>query len=305
MKALVTGGAGFIGSHLALALEERGWETRVLDDFSYGTRDNLRAFRQDVIRADVRQASAFPIDWRPDVVFHQAGITDTTITDEELMRSVNVGGFSNVLDYAVRNSATVVYASSAAVYGSGATPMTESQDRMPLNSYAKTKCEIEDLAARYHQQYGLTVVGLRYFNVYGPGEGHKRLAASMIHQLALQMIRGKSPRLFKWGEQERDQIFVNDVVRANLLAAACDKSGTYNVGTGHAIAFNHIAQTLARNLKIACDPDYFDNPYSFYQSRTQADTSLARLVLGFDCQYDFETGVAEYLQFSSCAFSPA
>src|SRR5262249_35183921 len=161
------------------------------------------------------------------VIFHQAAITDTTITDENRMRLVNVLGFESVLKYAAQTGSRIVYASSAAVYGNGPAPMRESQELEPLNSYARSKVESEQIGLRYHQKYGLPLIGLRYFNVYGRGENHKGHASSMIWQLMNRLESRRKPRLFKWGEQTRDQIYVKDVVQANLLAARCPVSGIY------------------------------------------------------------------------------
>jgi ADP-L-glycero-D-manno-heptose 6-epimerase len=166
---------------------------------------------------------------------------------------------------------------------------------MHLNVYAGTKVEMENLAKEYEKSGG-SVIGLRYFNVYGPNEQHKIHMASMIWQLALQMAAARKPRIFQWGEQERDQIYVEDVVKANLLAAKSDANGIFNIGTGKSISFNQIIHQLGKSLNRIASTEYFENPYWSYQSRTLADTKLAETVLQFSAEYDFASGIEEYFR---------
>jgi len=297
-RALVTGGAGFIGSNLAVELESRGVEVVVVDDFSSGHFENLRGFRGDVIAGDIVQ----PQQWvgrvgAVDVIFHQAAITDTTVTDQRRMMEVNVEGFRNLLSFAAATGVPrFVYASSAGVYGAGAVPQKESDDYEPMNVYGFSKKVMERVGNAFLREEGsLTLVGLRYFNVYGPREDHKGAAASMIWQLFRQMEAGKRPRIFKYGEQFRDQIYVKDIVEANLRAAAAEKSGVFNACTGRPATFNGIVGALNKVLETSMDPDYFDNPYSFYQDETQGDPALAREGIGFEARYSIEDGIKDYL----------
>lgn len=297
MKVLITGGSGFIGTNLALhILSLNNVEVKVLDNFYKGSRSNLDNFAGEIIHGDILKIKNLLKQWNPDVIFHQAAITDTTILDEQLLFETNVKGFRTVLDYAAGCEAKVVYASSAAIYGVGATPMTESQTPSPHNLYGKSKLVAEHLAEKYRKKCGLITIGLRYFNVYGPKEHHKGKMASMIWQLALQMVSGKRPRIFKWGQQKRDQIYVEDVVRANMLALHSNVSGVYNVGTGKAVSFNDIVSVLNEVLGYSYEPDYFDNPYGFYQNTTLADVTKTRQILGFKAEYDLRRGVEDYLK---------
>jgi ADP-L-glycero-D-manno-heptose 6-epimerase len=139
-------------------------------------------------------------------------------------------------------------------------------------------------------------VGLRYFNVYGPRESFKGKAASMIYQLALQMKEGKRPRIFEFGEQFRDQIYVKDVVEANLQAMEAP-SGVYNVGTGKPTTFNKIVEVLNKVLKTNLEPEYIKNPYTqFYQDQTLADMNLSASKMGFVAKYDIESGIEDYMR---------
>jgi len=297
-RALVTGGAGFVGSNLALELERKGVSVVVLDDFSSGHFENLKGFKGDVVAGDVSK----PSEWlgrigAVDCVFHQGAITDTTVMDQKRMMEVNVEGFRNVLSFALESGVRrVVYASSAGTYGSGPVPMRESQEPAPMNVYGFSKMVMERVAAAFiNEEPSLRVVGLRYFNVFGPGEAHKGKAASMIWQLYGQMKSGKRPRIFRAGEQYRDHIYVKDVVAANLRAAEAEKSGVYNVCTGKATDFNEVVAALNATLGTRLEPDYFENPYSFYQNETQGDPAAAAAGIGFKASWAFRDGVADYL----------
>ena len=144
------------------------------------------------------------------------------------------------------------------------------------------------------------IVGLRYFNVYGPRESYKGKSASMIYQLYLQMKAGKRPRIFKYGEQKRDFVYVKDIVAANLKAmekVLSGVSGIFNAGTGESAYFNKIIKELNRNLGTNYEPDYFENPYGFYQNITKADIKLSAKTLGFRSQFDIEKGIADYVRY--------
>src|ERR1051326_546535 len=182
---LVTGGAGFIGSNLTLALQEQHPEAQiiVLDDFRSGDFRNLQGFRGDFVAADVSR-----LDWQAqfkglafDAIFHEASITDTTVHDQFLQAHDNIEGFRRVLNFAEATETPVVYASSAATYGIGSSRMTEGQEPAPANIYAFSKVQLDNLARlAAGRNPAWKIVGVRYFNVYGPKEAHKKAAASMI-----------------------------------------------------------------------------------------------------------------------------
>ncbi len=302
MKVLVTGGAGFIGSNLALFLENEGHTVTVLDDFSSGNENNLKGFRGEVIRADVTSFNFASKFKALDAIFHQAAITDTTVTDEKKMFRANVDGFQPLLDFAKKLAAPVIYASSAAVYGKGQAPMRESQPSQPTNCYGVSKARMDEMAIRaIRQKTYPPIVGLRYFNVFGPRESYKGNATSMVSKLAAQMKSGRRPRIFKHGEQKRDFVYVKDAVRANLLAFQSGKSGIVNVGTGKAVSFNEVIRTLNEILGTFHKPEYFDNPYAFYQDYTEADLTEARSLIGYRPQFTTQEGMKDYLGRQSAA----
>lgn len=292
MRILVTGGAGFIGSNLVLTLQKDN-DITVVDNLLSGNTENLEGFKGNLVTDDIISMNLSQFK-DIDVIFHQASITDTTLSDEKKMMEVNVGGFRRILNFALEGRATLIYASSAGVYGNGPCPMREDQNLSPQNAYARSKSLMDEEAMKYKDR--IRIVGLRYFNVYGPREKYKKKAASMLYQLACQMREGKNPRLFKYGEQSRDFIYVKDVVDATIRAMKAKESGIVNVGTGTATTFNRIIEVLNQVLGTSFEPEYFDNPYSFYQNETRADTERAKELLGFKARYSIEEGIKDYLK---------
>jgi ADP-L-glycero-D-manno-heptose 6-epimerase len=299
-RILVTGGAGFIGSNLTLALQAQNpdAELTVLDDFRSGDFRNLRGFEGDLITADISR-----LDWQErfgeisfSAIFHQASITDTTEHDQFLQAHDNIEGFRRLLDFAAGTQTPVVYASSAATYGIGGGVNREDQPPAPANIYAFTKVQLDNLARRYGRRHpAWKVVGLRYFNVYGPGEAHKGAAASMIYQLYAQMKAGRRPRVFRHGEQKRDFVYVKDVVALTMASLISPRSQILNCGSGCAFSFNEVIAELNRNLGTSLEPEYFDNPYPFYQPHTEADMTKAGSELKFVPQYPPARGIADYV----------
>ena len=301
-SVLITGGAGFIGSNLALEMERRHPDIQItiIDDFRSGQVSNLVGFRGDLVALDVSSIDLRD-RFRPgefQQIFHLASITDTTASDARQMVFANVEGFRRVVEFARGSRTPVVFASSAAVYGvctSGR--MAEDQPARPANVYGFSKVLMENLARREASASpDLRIVGLRYFNVYGPRESYKGAAASMVYQLAAQIRAGKRPRIFKYGEQRRDFVYVRDVVKATLLAADTTRSGIFNIGSGRATSFNEIVALLNKAIGTGYEPEYFDNPYAFYQPHTESDPARSSSELGYAAHYPIDRGIAEYVK---------
>jgi|TARA_B100000315_G_C14552473_1_gene576546 ADP-L-glycero-D-manno-heptose 6-epimerase len=298
MRVLVTGGAGFIGSNVVKILEAKGAKVIVLDNFSHGSYKNLMDVKAEVICEDILSEDIFKKLPKIDGIIHEAAITDTTLIDNTKMMTVNYNGSKNILNFALKKKIPFTYASSAGVYGESNPPMREDKGLIPHNTYAYSKyifdCHVQSLWAKKGTP---SIVGLRYFNVYGPREYHKGLAASMIYQLFLQMKSGKRPRVFKYGEQKRDFIYVKDVANITVKALFSRKKAILNVGTGIPRSFNDIIAGLNKVLKKNLTPAYFNNPYADkYQNFTQADTKLLKKTLNTKAKYTLEKGISDYLQ---------
>ena len=298
---VITGGAGFIGSNLTLELEERFPNARltVIDDFRSGNFKNLAGYRGDFIAQDLAK-----FDWREmfgdekfDAIFHLASITDTTLHDQFIQVRDNVESFRRLLKFARPTETRIIYASSAATYGAATEASVESNGAAPANVYAFSKAIMDNIALRDAKAApGWIIVGLRYFNVFGPREAHKGVPASMVYHLSRQMKAGQHPRIFKHGEQKRDFVYVKDAVDGSIRALSAQTSGIYNVGTGQARSFNELVDVLNKCLGTNFPPDYIDNPHPHYQNFTQADLSNARRALGYEPRFPLEEGVRDYMQ---------
>src|SRR5438552_7021023 len=298
---LITGGAGFIGSNLTLALQDRFPNARltVIDDFRSGNFKNLAGYRGDFVAqnlATLNWHNQFG-DEKFDAIFHLASITDTTLHNQFVQVHDNVESFRRLLNFARRTKTRIIYASSAATYGPATEASVESNGAAPANVYAFSKVIMDNLARRAASDSpDWIIIGLRYFNVYGPREAHKGVPASMVYHLAQQMKAGRRPRIFKHGEQKRDFVYVNDAVGGSIRALDTQTSGIYNLGSGQARSFNELVDVLNKCLGTNFQPDYIDNPHAHYQNFTQADLTNARNALGYEPQFPLEEGVRDYMQ---------
>jgi ADP-L-glycero-D-manno-heptose 6-epimerase len=300
LNLLVTGGAGFIGSNLTLALQERFPDARltVIDDFRSGDFKNLRGYRGDFIAQNLAT-----LNWREqfgnekfDAIFHLASITDTTLHDQFVQVHDNVESFRRILNFARPTRTRIIYASSASTYGPATEASVESNGAAPANIYAFSKVIIDNIASRAAAESpNWIIIGLRYFNVYGPREAHKGVPASMVYHLAQQMKAGRRPRIFKHGEQKRDFVYVKDAVEGSILALEALQSGIYNLGCGQARSFNELVDILNKCLGTKLPPDYIDNPHAHYQNFTEADLDKVRSALGYAPLFPLEEGVRDYL----------
>src|SRR5437773_3118088 len=298
---LMTGGAGFIGSNLTLALQQRFPDARltVIDDFRSGDFKNLAGYRGDFVAQNLATLDWYAQfgDQKFDAIFHLASITDTTLHDQFVQVHDNVESFRRLLNFARPNRTRIIYASSAATYGAAAAASVESDGAAPANVYAFSKVIMDNIAIReVKEKPDWIIIGLRYFNVYGPREAHKGMPASMVYHLAQQMKAGQRPRIFKHGEQKRDFVYVKDVVEGSIRAFDAQTSGIYNLGSGHARSFNELVDVLNKCLGTNLQPDYIDNPYAHYQNFTEADLDNVRSALGYQPQFPLEDGVRDYMK---------
>jgi ADP-L-glycero-D-manno-heptose 6-epimerase len=309
---LITGGAGFIGSNIAFYLQNNYPNARIVvfDCFrsearfannnlqSFGHYKNLLGFKGDVICGNINNSVDLALlqNYKFDYIFHQAAISDTRVYDQEIIMKTNVNSFYNLLELTKKDNATMVYASSAATYGSLSSPQTIGTES-PENPYGFSKYMMDKIAFQFNKNHPeVPVVGLRFFNVYGKGEFYKDKTASMVVQLGHQILSGKAPTLFENSEDIlRDFINIEDVLQANILACDAKQNGVYNVGTGTPRSFQDIADILQSELGTNLGTNYIPNPYDGYQMHTQADISLSKQYLGFSPEITLETGIKAYI----------
>ena len=276
-----------------------GARLTVIDDFRSGDFKNLTGYRGDFVAQNLAA-----LDWREqfgdekfDAIFHLASITDTTLHDQFIQVHDNVESFRRILKFAQPTTTRVIYASSASTYGPAKEASMESNGAAPANIYAFSKVIMDNIAVREAQAApDWIIIGLRYFNVYGPREAHKGVPASMVYHLSKQMKAGQRPRIFKHGEQKRDFVYAKDIVEGSILALGAKQSGIYNLGYGQARSFNDLVDVLNKSLGTNLRPDYFDNPHAHYQNFTEADLTRVRDALGYQPQFSLERGVADYMK---------
>ncbi len=298
---VVTGGAGFIGSHLVERLLRDGARVRVLDNFSEGTRANLAFPRElqrrlEVVRGDVTDLDTVRRVIRgARYVYHQAAMRSVprSVKDPLGANENNVTGTLHVLEAARRAKvARVVYASSSSVYGDAPElPKREDQTPSPISPYAVSKYADELYANMWTKLYGVETVGLRYFNVYGPRQDPRSEYAAVIPRFIVWGLKGMPLEVHGDGEQSRDFTYIDNVVDANLAAATAPKAPgeAFNVGCGSRISLNDIIamleKTLGRSLKRKHTPSRAGDV-----RHTLADTSKAKRLLGLEPRVDFEEG---------------
>jgi ADP-L-glycero-D-manno-heptose 6-epimerase len=291
MRILVTGGTGFIGSNLVLHLLSEGHDVLITGN---DAEQKIPGFKGKYLHPSFHGIH-FDSIGHVDVLLHQAAINDTTNLDRHEVMRANLDASKQLFEYVVKNGCKrIVYASSTAVYGDAPAPYKEDGPKNPLNPYAESKILLDEFAMDFAARTGTTIVGLRYCNVYGPRENHKGHRASMIYQLAQQMQHG-DPKIFKFGEQRRDYVYVKDVVKANMLAMNAKKSCVVNCGLGKATSFNDLIQVLNAVLGTKRAPMYMENPYSArYQNHTQCDMTKAKELIGFEPDFDIVLGIEDY-----------
>ena len=298
-KFLVTGGGGFIGSHLTDELVQRGASVRVLDSFATGRSENLAhlAGRIELIEGDIRDRETLQrVCEGVDTVFHQAAIPSVprSITEPELNHDVNINGTLNVLlaarDARVRR---LVYAASSSAYGEiGTSAKVEDQPPNPLSPYAIAKLTGEYYCQVFAKEYGLETVSLRYFNVFGPRQDPSSPYSGVISKFVTALLSGQPPTIYGDGEQSRDFTFIENVVDANLRAAhsALAVGAVINVGIGQRVTLNQILAELQKIVGTALDP-IMAAPRAGDVRHSLADLTRARKLLGYHPLVDLTLGL--------------
>lgn len=297
MNVLVTGGAGFIGSHIVRGLLERGDRVRVLDNFSTGKRGNLDGLDVEIVEADLRDASRLTEACRGvETVFHQAAFVSVPQSMQEPLDcfDVNVTGTASLLEAARKHGVKrVVFASSAAVYGdSDAYPLSEETPLHPLSPYAASKRVDEIYGQLYTASFGVEVVGLRYFNVYGPRQRPDSQYAAAVPIFIRRLLDNKPVTIFGDGGQTRDLIFVGDVVRANFVAAAHPSApgGVFNICTGNETRILDLVEILQDLFPSAPAPE-FAAPRAGDIYRSIGSPQKAAETIGFRAEVSLTDGL--------------
>src|SRR3990172_3006389 len=298
MKALLTGAAGFIGANLAIYLNNKGGKIICISKDISKRCLGLPGQKIDVPWVETPWKEVGQVD----VLIHHAAITDTSCADKNKILKKNVYDAIAFFNTALQHSCSrIVYASSMQVYGNATLPFKEDTTIEPLNLYAKSKRMLEVEATKLAQHYkNAVMIGLRYGNVYGPGEDHKGKMASMVTQIGRQIIL-KDPVLYKYGEQKRDFIYITDVLEAIYASMQAKESIILNIGSGKGISFNRIVELFNNEFGTSRKPVYIDNPFAGkYQDEVILDISLANEKLGFKPDVPIELGIHQYVE--SCVF---
>ena len=287
---LVTGGAGFIGSHLVEELVKRGEQVRVLDNFSTGKRENLSDLQEkiELVEGDIRSYHIVrEVVQGVDFVLHQGALPSVprSINDPITTNEVNVGGTLNILD-AARDAGVkrVVYASSSSVYGANkALPKREDMIPQPISPYAVAKLTGEKYCHVFSRTYGLETVALRYFNVFGPRQDPQSQYSAVIPRFIVGMMEGQELTIYGDGTQSRDFTYVSNVVEANLLAVHAEgvSGEAFNLACGASMSLNEVVEKIAQTLDCEANIVY-GPPRSGDVARSQADISRASKYLGYE-----------------------
>ncbi|MDA2933067.1 SDR family oxidoreductase [Acidobacteria bacterium AH-259-D05] len=304
---VVTGGAGFIGSHICRALLKQGHSVRVVDNFSTGRRENLAQVQErypdqcEIHRQDIRQLEELKKLFQgAGTVYHQAAMTSVQKSVEDPLdcNSVNVEGTLKVL-LAARDAAVkkVIFASSTAVYGdSEVLPKHEEMKPDPISPYAVTKYMGEVYCNIFSEIYQLSTLSLRYFNVFGPNQDPESEYAAVIPRFITRALSEKPPIIYGDGEQSRDFIFVDEVVAANLMAAESQVQGlSLNIACGQRFTLNQLVKILSDIMGRELKPEY-QAPRPAEVRHSVADIALAGKMIGFQPRSSFSQGLRQTVE---------
>jgi len=302
MKILITGGAGFIASHIADAYIELGHSVVIVDDLSTGFEENINP-KAKFYKLDIRDLESLKEIFekeKPEIVNHHAAQIDVrkSLKDFLFDAEVNIIGSLNTLklslDYGVKK---FIFASTGgAIYGEPFyLPADEKHPALPLSPYGAAKLSIEHYLYVFHQNFSLPYIALRYANVYGPRQNPLG-EAGVVAIFTDKMVKGERPIIFGDGEQTRDFVYIKDVVSANIIALETDKVGVFNIGTGKRTSVNEVFRKIKEALGEEIEPIYAEERKGEVR-HIALDYSLAERELGWRPQYDFDYGLRETIDF--------
>jgi len=297
VKFVITGGAGFIGSHIAKHLVDENHDVTVIDNLSRGRLENLSKIKEEIVfrKMDILDFDSLKeVIFNSDGIFHQAALTSVpeSFTQKEKYHNVNVKGTENIFKLAKEFEKKVVYASSSSIYGNTTTiPIQENFERNPINPYGVTKLDDEKLAEKYHN-LGVSIIGLRYFNVYGIGQTNDY--AGVITKFINQINLNESPIIFGDGLQTRDFISVEDVAKANLLSMESNTDFSFlNIGTGISTSIKTLAEVMIELSGKTLEISYDDLPLGDVKD-SLADTSLAKKLINWNYDTLLKNGLKKF-----------
>ncbi len=310
---LVTGGAGFIGSHIVEELVRRGERIRVLDNFLTGKRENLINFLNQIelIEGDIRdEETCLRACDGVDYVLHQAALPSVARSLEDPLTTdeINIRGTLNLLLSArAKGVRRFIFASSSSVYGDDLSlPKKEGREGQPLSPYAITKLTGEYYCRLFYQAFGLSTICLRYFNIFGPRQDPLSPYAAVIPSFIRCLLKGERPVIYGDGEQSRDFTFVANAVEANLLAAVAPEEASgevFNIACGQSITVNGLAAEINRIMGTNLEPVHAP-PRPGDIRHSLADVSKAERLLGYQPRYSFEQGLTETINWFRQRMAP-
>jgi len=290
MRALVTGGAGFIGSNLVEALVD-SCDVTVLDNFHTGSMINLEGVGRGIEVVKGSCNDCLTLGLKPDLIYH-LGIPSSSpmYKKDPMLVGEAINGTVAIMELARQSGCEkVVFASSSSLYNGVPAPHREDAVIPVADYYTEARLAIERVAELYYNLYGIKYAGMRFFSVYGPHEEAKKQYANMVTQFLWDMRDGKAPVIFGDGTQTRDFTYVRDVVDALILASK-KGTGIFNVGTGKSHSFNYVVDLLNEKLGKDLKPEYRENPIKNYVMHTLADTTRMK-ALGFEAKCSLEEGI--------------
>jgi len=297
VKFVITGGAGFIGSHIAKYLVDKNHDVTVVDNLSRGRLENLSKIKEQIEfkKMDILDFDSLKeVIFNSDGIFHQAALTSVpeSFTQKEKYHNVNVKGTENIFKLAKEFGKKVVYASSSSIYGNTTTiPIQENFEKNPINPYGITKLDDEKLAKKYHD-LGVSIIGLRYFNVYGIGQTNDY--AGVITKFIDQINLNESPIIFGDGTHTRDFISVEDIAKANLLSMESKTEFSFlNIGTGISTSIKTLAEMMIELSGKKLEINYDDLPLGDVKE-SLADISLAKRLINWNYETSLKSGLKKF-----------
>jgi ADP-L-glycero-D-manno-heptose 6-epimerase len=303
MKILITGGSGFVGKNLTEQLVNDGHEVTITSTGYEPTFPGV----SNILYIGLNGIN-YNLIPKVDAVIHLMANNNTLDKNKQEMFRINFHE-PRELFYQIKSKgcSCFIYASSTAVYGSQPAPYIENETIVkPLNVYGESKAAFDNFAMNFASNFSVTVYGLRYCNIYGPGEEQKGRRMSMIGQILLKTIKGKTPNIFEYGEQKRDCVYVKDVVQANIKALEKHDSkvgSILNIGSGNSYTFNEIIKEISEVTKKEIKPNYIPCPFpENYQNYTECNIDKAKKELGYEPKFSLKLGIEEYYKYLISSF---